>query len=88
MSLQFEPKVSLGNILALVMIIVSTVVGYTRLAASHQNLQDQVDTLVKDSKDLRDLKYQYSLQEFQIRVVGEKLEEIKLDVKEIKRFIK
>jgi spore coat protein CotH len=88
MGLQFEPKVSLGNMFSIAMVIIAAALGYGKMTESHEMLQKQVNVLVQDNKDLRDMKAQYSLQEYQLRVVNEKLEEIKADMKEVKRFVK
>jgi spore coat protein CotH len=88
MTLQFETKVSLGNILSIMMVIVTAVLGYGKLTESHDHLQKQVTNLVEDNKNISQMRSQYSLQEYQLRVVNEKLEEMKADIKEIKRFIK
>ena len=88
MGLQFEPKVSLGNIFSIAMVIIAAALGYGKMTESYEMLQKQVTDLVEDNKSLREMRSQYALQEYQIRVVYEKLEEIKGDLKEIKRFIK
>ena len=88
LTLEFEKKITLGNILTTVVLLVGIVGGYARLSQSHEMMAEKITTLESNAEHLRAQFVRSDIHDYQVRVINEKLEEIKQDVKEIKRFVK
>ena len=85
MPLSFERRITFGNIVEMVSILILVVIGWVKIENHAQHTAEKLNEL---SDEVSQLKVQFvraDLHDYQIKVVNEKLEEIRVDVKTIRR---
>ena len=85
MPFSFERRITFGNIVEMVSILILVVIGWVKIENHAQRTAEKLNEL---SDEVSQLKVQFvraDLHDYQIKVVNEKLEEIRVDVKTIRR---